>query len=229
MRRRPTDSRATCSARVPEPRTWADVSNNDVPSDGAPQHCPEKSSNPDAFAESGCFFTRNHALRVTTRPASTIQGHTTKMSLRANDGSRPFLNSSTKSSRCLAESNAQQMWRRKWPAAPSTHKPTDGAKPLSAHVSQTAVGGERRPTQPRRANHIPTVVPSLVWRNANTSDMSPFRADTTVCTCTCRQGEERWGPKIVPPPPPPFARNPRKPFLGSRTVAAHAPARSKYQ
>ena len=68
-RKRSTDFVATCSARVPKPRIWADVSNGDVPSDGTSLPCPSTSSKPDVFAGGRCFFTRSNALRNSTDDA----------------------------------------------------------------------------------------------------------------------------------------------------------------
>ena len=82
---RPTDSRATCSARVAEPHTCADVDNRDVPSGGTLLPRPQRVSRP-------CrCFTRNSALRDSARVArrsSTIQWHATKISLKTGNGSR---------------------------------------------------------------------------------------------------------------------------------------------
>ena len=107
-RTRAADSDATRSARVPKPQTWADVNESDAPSDGASLPCPNASSSPDVLVGGECYSARNNALRNSTNGArrkSSIHGHATKISLRANDGSRLILFPSVTASRHFAESN----------------------------------------------------------------------------------------------------------------------------
>ena len=135
---RPTDSNATCSARVPEPRTRADTNNNDVPSDGISLPGPNASSKPDVLAGGKCLVTRSSALRNSrgaARRSSTIRGRATEMSSRTKSGSRLILYSPITASRRFAESDAPQILRRNNAAAPGDHSPVAKAHPPSAHVS----------------------------------------------------------------------------------------------